>query len=55
MPNEDHPKYEQWKQAQENLISAKEAFSDDRATKQDVERAQHEYDEISAQIEYQNE
>lgn len=50
MAVEDHPKYAQWRQAQDELTAAIEAKKEGKATKDDVERAQQAYDKISEEI-----
>ncbi len=50
MAVEDHPLFPKWKERLEELIEAKEALREGRATQADVEKAQREYDKITEEI-----
>lgn len=50
MAIEDHPKHPEWLAAQNNLLKAKEDFNLGKATQGDVDKAQAEYDRISAEL-----
>ncbi len=50
MPAEDHPQYEVWSEAFENLKDAKAAKDRGEANDQDVRNAQDAFDRIADQI-----
>jgi hypothetical protein len=50
MPVEDHPKFEEWKQALEKLIAAREALKAGTATITDVNAARAAYIKIADEV-----
>lgn len=50
MAVEDHPKYAEWLEAQKQLTCAKAEAAKGNASQGDVDKAQAEYDRVSAEI-----
>ncbi|HVH74506.1 MAG TPA: hypothetical protein VM755_06285 [Stellaceae bacterium] len=50
MAVEDHPFFPVWKKRLEDLLEAKKAQREGRASQQDVDKAQAEYDKIAAEV-----
>jgi hypothetical protein len=50
MPLEDHPKFAEWRKAQERLIEVREALRRGDATQQQADAVQAEYDRLSREI-----
>ena len=46
----EHPLYEEWDEALENLKDAHEAFKSGKANKGDLKKAQRKYDEIADRL-----